>query len=306
MKTLPWFCLLFTLLQISLVASAKAQLGVTIRLDKSSFVSHEQVVAQISVENRAGKDIVLGGPSNTSWLQIDLRTSTGTIVGASNGEPKAETFVLKQGTTHTTKINLSKFYPIHEPGTYMVSCGVYFPELQRWLGSAGKSLIQVNSPKAAFWERTVGVPKSHPLYGRYRRYKLFTNKSNSITPTGNMELQLLYARIIDEETEENVATFPIGPILVYRDPQAATDSEGNLCVLYMAAPQVYQYLIMDVDGAIREQRVYKPTDSMPTLMQAKDGYVTVRGGRVYDALTENLKEQEQEKSVKSLGDRPKP
>jgi hypothetical protein len=293
-------------LAIVLVGQARvqAQLAISIALDRSSYVTDERIDAVVTIENRAGKPVALGGPGGTSWLQFDLKRSDGQVIHAFNGEPKAETTMLKQGATLTRKINLTNFYPVNEAGSYLVSCSAYFPDLQRWIGSAGKSLFTVNSPKSAFWERTVGVPKTHPQFGRYRRYKLFTNKSSAFTPTGNLELQFLYVRITDEETGDNVSTFPIGPILTYRDPQPTTDRDGNLCVLYMAGPQLFQYVVLDVDGAIKDQQAYKPTTTSPGLMTTRDGSVSVRGGRLVDTIGEANQQREENLKVKSLADRP--
>lgn len=297
------FATLLAMLLMS-ASSLYAQLNISIALERNNYVCDEAIIAVVKVENRSGKAIALGGPGGQSWLQFDLKRADGGTVNAFNGEPKAETTMLKDGASISRPINLANFYPVNEPGSYLISCSVYFAGLQRWLGAPNKALFTVNSPKSSFWERTVGMPKDHPQANRYRRYKLFTNKSSTFTATGNLEQQLLYVRISDEETGDNVVTFHLGPILTYRDPQPTTDKDGNLCVLYMSGPQMYQYIVLDVDGAIKEQQNYRPTNTSPGMVQTSEGRVLVRGGQLIDAIEEETKQREQAKQIKSLADRP--
>ncbi|MBP7950632.1 MAG: hypothetical protein KA004_13350 [Verrucomicrobiales bacterium] len=299
------FRLLLPMLGLGLLLPASGQLQIDIQLDRNNYVVHEPVMAVVTVENRAGKDILLGGPAGTSWLMIDLHSSDGKVISSDAGEPATKPVMLKKGAKITREIDLMSFYPIEDPDAYLVTCNVYFPDLQRWLGASVKRLFRTVSAKPSFWERTVGVPQGHRDAGRYRRYKLFTNKSNALTPTGNMELQLLYLQVIDEESEENLTTHPLSQILTYRDPQATTDSSGNLHVLFMFGPQLFYHLTLDVDGAVVEKKIYSSGDnSIPTLMQSNDARVSVRGGRLFDPIVEAELARKRAKELKNLSDRP--
>ena len=299
--------LLTALLTLAAPGLLHAQLSVSMKLERTNFVKHESIVAVVSVRNLAGKDVVLGGPGELGWLQIDLQRSDGTTLLPAAGAPKAESTVIKDGKTLTRRINLTNFFLLTDPGTYLVNCQVYFPPLQRWLGAEHKSVFRVSTPRPAFWERTVGVPASHPSAGRYRHYKLFTGKTSTITPGGNSDVQYIYLSLTDEETGDNITTFPLGELLSYRDPQATTDRNGNICVLYMTAPQLFQYMVLDVDGAVIEEKAYKGLpNSSPQLMQSQSGTVAVRGGVLFDRIAESDTQREQKKTLRSLSDRPNP
>ncbi len=284
-----------------------AQLNITIDLERTNFVAHEAINAVVKIQNMAGKDIALGGPAGQSWLQFTVRNAeTGAIVLATDGDPKVDPTMIKEGATLTKKIDLAHFYPLDIPSPYLVTCSVYFPDLQKWLGSPSKALVRVTSAKAPFYERTVGVPKTHSQAGRYRRYRLSTNKASiQIAPGQNQEVQLLYISIVDEETEQNIATYPLGPILTFRDPQPTTDRNGDLSVLYMANPQLYQYVKLDVDGAVKEQQTYKVAGGAPELMQTNTGEVRVRGGIIYDAIDEENKARLPKNTVRGTNERPR-
>ena len=300
---------LLLLVLLGCLQPVMAQLTVSIELERTNFVAHEALNAVIKVKNQAGKDIALGGPGSTSWLQFhiqraDVRPENGALVVSRNGDPKVEPIMVKEGATLTKRINLNTFYPMDEASVYLVNCSVYFPDTQKWINCDSKALVRVNSAKAPFFERTVGLPKTHPQAGRYRRYRLFTNKSQIKAAGRSQEVQLLYVSIIDEETEDNVATYPLGPILDYREPQPTIDRSGNLCVLYMANPQFYQYAVVDADGAVKDQQTFKAAGGAPELMQTNTGSVRVRGGVVYDAIAEADRAREPQNKIRGLNERP--
>lgn len=280
-----------------------AQLDVSVALARNTYVRDEPVVVEIKITNRAGKAVALGGPGGQSWLMLDLKRADGTTVHATNGEPKFDSTMIKSGETLIRTIRLGYYYSIDEAAAYLVSCSVYFPDLQRWLPGS-KALFNVNSPKAAFWERAVGLPPTHPQSNRYRRFRLFTNKSMTHGANGNAEQTLLYVRITDEETGDNVATFPLGPLLTYINPQPAADRNGDLNILYMCGPQLFQYIVLDADGKIKNERIYQSAAETPTLMASADGTMSVRGGKIYDPNEEIKAKKTQQSAIKSLKDRP--
>ena len=73
----------------------------------------------------------------------------------------------------------------------------------------------------------------------------------------------------------------------------------------MANPQLYQYVMLDVDGAVKEQAAYKSTDGSPELMQTNTGEVRVRGGVIYDAIEEEIKAREPKNTVRGINERPR-
>lgn len=303
MKSSARIRITLSLLFLLMTPNLWAQLDITVALVRNSYVRDEPVVVEIKVTNRAGKALALGGPGGQSWLMIDLKRGDGTVVHAVNGEPKFDSTMIKSGESLIRTVSLGNYYSIDEATAYLVSCSVYFPDLQRWL-PGNKALFNVNSPKVAFWERAVGLPATHPKSNRYRRFRLFTNKSMTRGVNGNLEQSLLYVRITDEETGDNVATFPLGPLLTYINPQPATDRDGNLNILYMCAPQLFQYVVLDADGKIKSERIYQAAADTPTLMATPDGSMSIRGGKIYDPQAEIKNKKAEQSAIKSLKDRP--
>lgn len=276
-----------------------------VSLERSNFVTHEPIIATITVENRAGKDIVLGGPGKTSWLSVDLRSSEGKIISPDSGNPQADPVVLKNLATISRKVNLTAYYPVEYPEPINWPLASISPTFSVGFPGRGARYFRSTARSRRFGSAPSACRKATRRTGRYRRYKLFTSKSNAHTPSGNLELQLVYVQITDEETGLNLTTYPLGEILSYRDPQPTTDRDGNLHLLYMNAPQAFVHVVVDCDGAIKEQKLYHAGRESPELMQSGDGYITVRGGRLYDPIVEEqLAKARAEGRCRSLSDRP--
>jgi hypothetical protein len=72
----------------------------------------------------------------------------------------------------------------------------------------------------------------------------------------------------------------------------------------MATPQLYQYAMLDADGAVKEQQAYKAGGGSPELMQTREGTVRVRGGIIFDAIDEAAKAREPKNKIHGMNDRP--
>ena len=68
----PHIFLMVGLAVLNFVGTADAQLEVSITLDKDTYVVHEDILATITVFNRAGRDIILDGPG-TSWMEFYVK-----------------------------------------------------------------------------------------------------------------------------------------------------------------------------------------------------------------------------------------
>ncbi|HEY1082197.1 MAG TPA: hypothetical protein VGE29_08045, partial [Prosthecobacter sp.] len=60
-----------------LALSAQAQFHVTLSLPRANFVALEAIPASVSITNRSGAEVVLGGPGRGSWLSFEMTDKTG-------------------------------------------------------------------------------------------------------------------------------------------------------------------------------------------------------------------------------------
>ena len=56
--------------------SAHAQYEVTLHMSKIEYVAQEPMVAKVTITNRSGADVILGGPSGKAWLSFNVRDSS--------------------------------------------------------------------------------------------------------------------------------------------------------------------------------------------------------------------------------------
>ncbi len=101
------------------------------------------------------------------------------------------------------------------------------------------------------WQRTVGDPSG----GGVRTYSLMTNRFPDHTS--------LYVRVEDKENSLVYATFSLGRVISFDEPQAEVDRENQLHVLQCSAPRVWSYSIVGLDGRLLKHTTYSQARSMP-------------------------------------------
>ena len=69
--------LFFLLILCLCCGQARAQYVTNLTLLKNQFLTGEPVVAVVSVTNRSGADVIVGGHGAPDWLQFEITQSTG-------------------------------------------------------------------------------------------------------------------------------------------------------------------------------------------------------------------------------------
>jgi hypothetical protein len=286
-----------------------AQLQVSIELDRDSYVNMEPTIATVTVLNQAGKDIVLGGPSGGSWLQMDMRELApghpeGRMISGRGGqEPRPSTVVLKDGAITQRKIDLQAYYDM-APGQYAVNCAVYFSDLDRWIGPKDVTTLLIASPRKPLFSQTVGMSTASGG-SSYRKYKIFgspcTFKENGKPKPRN----LLYFQLADEVTDETIMVYPLGELLRVYEPQPAVDVENNLHVVYQTTPKLFSHAVLTPTGVLKSFEQHETVgSSRPTLMRSPSGQMAVKGGKFYDPKLQALINQQRATEQRALSDRP--
>ena len=195
----------------------------------------ESVAVEVTVFNRAGRDIILDGPGDQSWLAINLTNPAGQLISKVKSKKREKAVIVRAGEALKRKIRVNDYVEFDDYGNYGLTASVYFPEKRSFFAS--KRLRISITDGQVFWEQVVGVPQGTPGAGSYRKYQLMTYNSTERTE--------LYARIRDDTGNFDYGTFSLGTIILYRDPQVTVDGENKLHALYMAAPRTYRHVIID-------------------------------------------------------------
>jgi hypothetical protein len=277
-------------------AAVRAQLTVTVGLERTNYVAYEPLLATVTVTNTSGNDVVLGGPNNSSWLNFLITGDNGRAVTAISN-PDADAIMCRAGQSLQRRFNLPRLFHLADSGTYVVKASVYFPDLQRWIPSRPSRFTVVQAPKPR-WEQSFALPRGHRMAGKYRRYQLINFHDT--------DRSYLYVRIVDESTGMFMATFRVSSLVPDRDIQPALDGNQNLHVLCLGSPTVWVHHVVDPDGKLLGQsETYrqKSKASPPQLVTQPTGECVVLGGSVYDP-TERPPPAPGDAVVRRLSDRP--
>ncbi len=265
----------FTLCMLFLAlcpAVARAQYEITLKLNKENYLTYEGVEASVTVMNRTGADVVLGGPNNTPWLSFDIIDPQTRPVPPMRFRSE-ENIVFKSGSTITRKIALSDQFTFSDFGNYIVVANVYHPPSQQYIASnRARGGFSASKP---FWSKPFGVPLGLAGAGQIRRYELSVLK--------DFEHTNLYLRLLEDKTNMNLATFSLGSWIHVADPQITLDKENRLNVLFMTQPHIYSHIIINTQGNVVKRLYFKEIEAnRPHLVVDPTQNVIVQGGEFFD------------------------
>src|SRR6187549_2399529 len=161
--------LLLCLVLIAWSSVARAQFGTNVTLNKSTYLTNEAVEATVTISNRSGSDVVMGGPNGQAWLAFEVTDPSGNRVPSLRLRTD-ETLVFKAGTDIKRTVLLSDYHTFSEYGTYGVTAAVYHPPTQQYY-SSNRAHAKFTDTKP-FWEQSYGVPLGQAGAGQIRRYTL--------------------------------------------------------------------------------------------------------------------------------------
>lgn len=254
--------------------TACGQFMTNVTLNKQTYLTYETVEATVTINNRSGGDVVMGGPNGLPWLTFEVTSPSGAQVPSMKVRSN-EPIVFRSGNTMSQKIILSESYPFSEYGNYVVAASVYHPPSQQYY-SSNRARASFTDTKP-FWEQSFGVPVGLPAAGQIRRYSLSTLRDTERT--------YLYVRVLDDRTNLKVSTLSLGTCVMVSDPQLVVDRENKLHVLFMAAPHIYAHATIDTNGQVVKRLYYKEVaTNRPKLVAQADQEIGVIGGEVYDPV----------------------
>ncbi|MFV1994922.1 MAG: hypothetical protein ACC661_05755 [Verrucomicrobiales bacterium] len=256
--------------------AACGQLAVGIEMDKKTFVSYETMKVEVTVYNRSGRDLVLGGPADTSWLRFQVTDSDDNLLISGKRKISERPALLEAGARITRSADLTEFYPVYGYGNYRLRASVYLPPMERFYES--RELKASVSDGKEIWGQVARGPAGGKGAGELRRFSLLTWRGEINTE--------LYVRVADDRSGGVYATFSLGSIILFHEPQATIDREGSLHVLYLAAPQVFAHSVVAFDGSFLKRDIYRAAGyDRPELTTVGGGEVRVRGGVADDPVS---------------------
>ena len=248
-------------------SSALAQIQVELKFPRLQYIAYEPVVANLTVTNLAGRDVDLHDENGQAWFGFEVTAGEGRSV-ASASNVQSEPLNVAAGKRVTRKINLTPLFGVHDFGTYHVRAHIYFADLNKFYYSATK-VFEVTDARP-IWQKTVGIPEGNGAGGNARTYSLMTNRFPNHTS--------LYVRVEDKDSGMVYATYSLGQMIAFDQPQAEFDRSNQLHVLYSAAPRTWGYARVGLNGELVSRASFNETKTRPRLVHSEDGVVKVAGG----------------------------
>ena len=251
---------------------ARAQYVTNLTLLKNQFITGEPVVAVVTVTNRSGGDVIVGGHGARDWLQFEITESTGrrlAPVGISSEEP----ITMKAGGTMKHTVEISGGYSTGTLGTFNMVVNVLHP-ISGQFYTSNKVRMTITDSKPNMFDQPFGVPQGFPSAGRARRYQVILFRELD-------DLQL-YCRLTDDRSGAYIATFLLGPTMMAVQPQISIDVHNKLHVMFLAQPHIFCHAVVNPDGKIQQRTYYRDEDNnRPSLVMTDKG-ATVLGGNPFD------------------------
>ena len=257
-------------LLLFLCAAAQAQIQVELKFKRLQYVAHEPVMATVKITNLAGRAINLHDEKGQHWFGFEVNAGEGRLLAPLSQNAPEPALQVEAGKTVTRKINLTPAFPVHDFGAYHVRANVYFADLNQFFYSPTK-VFQIADARP-IWQKTVGIPEGMPGAGEVRTYSLLSNRFPDHTS--------LYVRVENKNRGVVYATYSLGHLIAYDEPQTELDHANQLHVLHCAAPRSWAYSHIGLNGELLAHSTFMETRTRPRLRPAVDGAVAVSGGRL--------------------------
>ncbi|HYY14782.1 MAG TPA: hypothetical protein VE758_10160 [Chthoniobacterales bacterium] len=274
---------------LSAAAQARGQLQVELDLKRVQYIAYEPILATIGITNLAGRDVDLHDADGQAWFGFEITGKEGEPIAPVTPNHTQPPLNIPAGKKVTQRINLTPLYPVHDFGTYHLRAHIYFADLNKFFYSQAK-VFEVTDARP-IWQRTVGVADGAPTSGKTRTYSLLSNRFPDHTA--------LYVRVEDKDSGAVYATYSLGRSIEFGEPQAEIDQSNQLHVLHCAAPRVWQYSRVGLDGQLLAHSSFLETKTKPRLIHLDDGKIAVRGGMIETPTAQTARD-----SLPKLSDRP--
>ena len=264
-----------TLLLLLMCHAAFAQVSVGLRLNNSSYLLYEPVMAEATLRNFSGHPLVFGSNKQlTGEISFEVYGPDGRPIPAKGKEPSTLSgFLIEPGKEHRLVIHISNLHNLVNTGRYSIRAVLRHPQLANVFES--KMTYFTISKGAPVWEHLIGIPRvigerkegERIAQRRYKVFSLFDGPRN-----------YFYLQVDDDEYVYAIRR--IGIEMSKDRPRCEIDRFSRLHILLPATPHVYSYFVFDYNGVAEKQLVYRKTTTVPELIRNPDtGEVVITGGQ---------------------------
>ena len=260
------------LLVLFAAAELAAQIGMSLEINRNSFMQFEPVYAKITFRNDTGKALLFGkSPRLQGFLMFEIQGSGRKFVSKRKGkEISIDGLVLKPGEIRSIIIPVNEYYDIDQTDNYKIHAYVAHSMLDKEYRTPDR-FFQVEHG-GVIWKRTVGIPD---LYSALRARS--SERTYEIRTLHENRRRYYYLVVSDKTHVYGVVR--LGHQMGYEKLQVEVDMLSRIHVLVPVTPKVFHYLSFSLDGANVNNSFWKTGSTIPQLYRnPKNGVVTRIGG----------------------------
>jgi hypothetical protein len=262
-RILAALCLFFTL-----GSAVQAQLNVTLEIKRRTYFRYEPIYATVTIQNLAGRDLVLEDGSSPWFGFTVLQGDAQTVLPPRDPNYQNDPIELKINETVKRTVNLTNLFPIAEFGTHRIHANIYCKPLDKYF-STRRAIFEVTEPRTV-WKQVVGVPETLENAGQMHEVALLAGDWD--------KHRYLYCRITQPESGRVLCMNRIGHIIDGATFDAQFDTTNTLHLLQLVGPKTYSVTQVGVNGENYGQFTYDAPKSRPRLVRDATGNIEVRGG----------------------------
>ena len=274
MKFLPRTLLLAVWL--ALAAGAHAQLSVDLSIKRRLFISHEPVIATVTITNLTGRDITLHDTPEMQWFAFQVTGSGERIFPPRDPNYALEPLEIKAGAQMRRTVNLNELYEIGDFGIYRVRASIFFADYKKFFSSRMTNIELTEGRR--MWSQVVGVPDGQPGGGTFRKFSLLAHQQGDYT--------MLYVRVEDRDDGTVYCTQELGRLIEGQPPLAEFDLGNNLYVLQLIGQREYLLSKVGLNGEYLGGTRYAAPKSRPYFRRLADGQLQIIGARRQEAVAQ--------------------
>ena len=245
---------------------AAAQVSVDVVLDQDQYLRDEPMPVKVKITNRSGQTLKLGRTAD--WLTFSVESRTGSPVARFSEPPVQEEFTLESSMVATRRVDIAPYFDLGTPGRYTVAANVKIDDWKQEMRSRPRDFEILRGTR--LWEQLVGLPATNNAPPEARKFVLQQAHLKRLT---------LYVRITDVSDLKTYRLFSLGPLVSFAQPEAQTDKESNLHVLFQTGPRSFNYSAISALGEMASRHTYDYAQTRPVLKSDEQGRIFVRGGQ---------------------------
>ena len=264
---------LFLVISIMISSLCSAQLAMSLKMNRTNYLQYEKIYVKIIIRNNSGHAIVFGENKRLQgkllFKIIDNKNVPVSAIGKASYPMTG--VIINAGQHKEFAIPVTNFYNLKKCGTYRIYAYVEHNMLEDVYRS--KSATFEVSKGMVVWERPVGIPE-FMLARKKSKIKKRIYKLVSLLEGSKRSNYL----VIEDKRRVYSVLF-LSSALGEERISHEVDHMSRLHLMIPMSPKIFVYLIVDVDGKIDEETVYKRTKTVPSIVRApKSGKVYVTGG----------------------------